>query len=455
MPKSQRPYQFLDYLPQIYGAENLQMQPTAVHGTTIDIEPINTGPFGVRAGLPLFCRELNLKTIIAQDIPAHKGGWTTVTVEDEAFAEAIRQALHDDESPTLAVFNFLTLFLQPFQQLFEALEDEIEGTPGGDLELTVEAVEGNTIVVQAFNRRTVSFPANTAVTVVGRPELRTTLAEPIPPAIDRDTTQNFIMVKNPKFAQAIYFDEKLIVHAGGIPDLFDPNTAPPPQFRHLAGPDFDYLQYLAGWIGLTLREDVLGGEWADMDEGDVGVVDWNRELFKETIPLMHKRSTLPGMNAMLRAWLHGELMEGTPPPLVLTDLMPAANGVDTAFQLAPRTIRTEAQVQRYAQMGVNTILGIGPPFYFVTDLVTNPGNKALRNPVGLNTFQREARFLLDGEKPAQTYYQLRIRAHTMQLAPPQDEPIESPGEVYAQTGVTTMLWEQPWIINTEIADMNQ
>src|SRR5262245_25160270 len=40
---------------------------------------------------------------------------------------------------------------------------------------------------------------------------------------------------------------------GGIPDLFDPDTTPPPQFAHRPQPEFDYLNYLASWIALPLR----------------------------------------------------------------------------------------------------------------------------------------------------------------------------------------------------------
>ena len=58
------------------------------------------------------------------------------------------------------------------------------------------------------------------------------------------------------------------------------------------------------------------------------------------------------------------------------------------------------------------------------------------------------RLLLDAEKPAYTYYQLRVRAHTMQLAPLRrcDERKE---EIYAQVGETTLLWDEPWVFNSE------
>ncbi|MEK7995425.1 MAG: hypothetical protein AAB403_16615, partial [Planctomycetota bacterium] len=66
----------------------------------------------------------------------------------------------------------------------------------------------------------------------------------------------------------------------------------------------------------------------------------------------------------------------------------------------------------------------------------------------LDAFQRAARYLLDIEKPAHSYYQLRVRAHTMQLAPGEDAG-RVKGEVYAQVGLTTLLWEEPWVFDSE------
>src|SRR5437899_1410234 len=43
--------------------------------------------------------------------------------------------------------------------------------------------------------------------------------------------------------------------SGGIPDLFSPETTPPPQLTHRPQQDFDYLNYLASWIALPLRVD--------------------------------------------------------------------------------------------------------------------------------------------------------------------------------------------------------
>jgi hypothetical protein len=71
----------------------------------------------------------------------------------------------------------------------------------------------------------------------------------------------------------------------------------------------------------------------------------------------------------------------------------------------------------------------------------------LLKPVGLHALQQAAWFLLDTEKPAHTYSQLRVRAHSMQLAPPSVDEIA--GGVDAQLGNTTLLWDEPWVFDSD------
>jgi phage tail-like protein len=220
---------------------------------------------------------------------------------------------------------------------------------------------------------------------------------------------------------------------GGLPNLFDPDLTPPTDLPHRSGDTFDYLSYLAGWIGLALRPE--------------RTVDWNRRYFRRAVELAPLRGTLAGLDALLRAWLADDLLAGDPPPLALTDLTRAHNQVDSVFQL------DEAAV-----LGVQTVLGEGPPFFFVVDLVADPTVRELRNPIGLDVLQRATRSLLAAEKPACSYYQLRLRAHTMQLGPA-DPADERPGEVYAQledlaSGPpvlgTTLLWDQPLVFDSDL-----
>ena len=71
---------------------------------------------------------------------------------------------------------------------------------------------------------------------------------------------------------------------------------------------------------------------------------------------------------------------------------------------------------------------------------------SLRQPAGLDALDRAATQLLDLEKPAHTYYELRLRALPMQLAPPGVTVIN--GRPAAQLDVTTLLWDEPLIINS-------
>jgi hypothetical protein len=188
---------------------------------------------------------------------------------------------------------------------------------------------------------------------------------------------------------------------------------------------------------------------------------FNRVFFKAAIALYPRRSTLPGMDTLLRAWLKGDLLETDPPLLILTDLTRVYNEVDTIFQLAPERDADRQPNEIYVQLGLTTVLGEGPPFFFIADLITDPMVPELHNPVGLDVFQRAARFLLDAERPAHTYYRLRVRAYTMQLAPERNED-RQPDEVYAQledphpsdplraplTG-TTLLWDEPWAFDSD------
>jgi phage tail-like protein len=208
--------------------------------------------------------------------------------------------------------------------------------------------------------------------------------------------------------------------AGGIPDLFSPATTPPAQFAFRPQPgagDVAFLNYLASWIALPLRPDKP--------------LDWNREFFKTAIGFYAQRSTLPGMEAMLQAWLKGDLLETAPARPLVSDLTPASNAATAVFQLGAT-----------ATLGVDTVLGSAPPFLFVVDLAVDSKQGSMRAPAGIDAVQRAARAMLDLEKPAHTYYRLAIRTSTMQLAPQGQTAIDdSPA---AQIGVTTLIWQEPW-----------
>ncbi len=223
--------------------------------------------------------------------------------------------------------------------------------------------------------------------------------------------------------------DQLGTAVSGLPDLFDPATTPPPQLPYRGADPDDFLGYLASWLAIGLRADKP--------------VDWNRGYLRRAIELAAERGTFAGVDGLLRAWLRGDLLD---PPgrelLVLTDLAAPVNGVDTPFQLGVQSL-----------LGVQTVLGPAPPRFFVADLVVDPAVPDLRSPAGLDALARSARALLDAEKPAGSYYQLRVRGRTMQLAPA-DPAAWRPGESYAQlpdpaadppVAGTSLLCDGPWV----------
>jgi hypothetical protein len=229
---------------------------------------------------------------------------------------------------------------------------------------------------------------------------------------------------DPDVAAALAAGDELTVHAGGLPDLFHFQTTPPPQLRHSPATEFAHLAALAAWLDLPLRPEKPA--------------DWHRRWLGEAVRLHPRRATLPGLEALLRAWLAGDLLaldrQTDRPPLLLTDLTRRSHEVLAGFQLGVT-----------ATLGVDTVLGEGPPHLFVVDLVTAPEVAALRHPDGLEVLQRAARTMLDREKPGWTVYELRIRATGLELAPDGEVPDGGFDQPYAEIGRTTLLWDRPWL----------
>jgi hypothetical protein len=318
--------------------------------------------------------------------------------------------------------ELLRRFLAAFEVLFEELEDAIEGTPDGGLKLRVVATADRTVTVDPFRLGPVPRPAGTVVTATdGR---RTTLAAEIPAGNETSRPMEQIELTDVEVAGALGAGDWLTVHAGGLPDLFHVQTTPPPQLRHSPATELAHLAALAAWVDLPLRPEKP--------------VDWNRRWFAEAVRLHPRRATLPGLDALLRAWLGGDLLavdrQTDGPPLILTDLTRRSNELPAAFQLGVA-----------ATLGLDTVLGEGPPHLFIVDLPTAPEVAALRQPDGLEVLHRAARALLDREKPAWAVYELRIRATGMELAPDGEVPDGGFDHPYAQIGRTTLLWDRPWV----------
>jgi hypothetical protein len=343
--------------------------------------------------------------------------------------------------------SFQNRFLQAFEDLFEELQSVIEGVSPGDLGLTVDSVPPSDadskkieIKVKRPFEAPPTFPANTFVNVVGTNAAdSSTLAEDYPGPAGAAS----LFVRDADFARSVSPGSEIVLHAGGLPDLFNPELTPPPQFArrlHLDGyraePESAFLNFLASWIGLPLRDELIPrANETDLD-GQLKADDawyerrkarWNRHLMRTAVDIYPRRGTRAGVEGMLRAWLKDDLLEER---VVVTDLSRAHTDIDAVFQLGVR-----------ASLGVDTVLGEGPPFFFLVDLTPDPTVRGLRNPAGIDVFLREAQYILETETPAHTYYELRVRVSTMQLAPPSG--FERPGEIYAQLGKTTQLWDQP------------
>ena len=358
------------------------------------------------------------------------------------FRDYLPEVLRGDERDA---GSFQNRFLRPFEDLFEELQSIIEGVSPGDLGLTVESVLPTETASQKIEIKVKrplegppKFPADTFVTLAGSDADSTALAENYP----GETGAASLFVRDADFARLLSPGSKIVLHAGGLPDLFNPDLTPPPQFArrlhfdgYRAEPDSSFLSFLAGWIGLPLRDELIPRA-GETDPHGLRVDDagyerrkarWNRHLIRTAVGIYPRRGTRAGVEGMLRAWLKDDLLEER---VIVTDLSRTHTDIDAVFQLGVR-----------ATLGVDTVLGEGPPFFFIVDLTPDPTVRGLRNPAGIDVFLREAQYILETETPAHTYYELRVRVSTMQLAPPTS--FERAGEIYAQVGETTQFWDQP------------
>ena len=323
-----------------------------------------------------------------------------------------------------------------------SIEDPIQIAQDTGIVLTLIVRAFDEIIVDPRDLIQQTFPSETFVSIDNHPNAdTTTLVEEFPAKVGDDIDLTHMRVRDADFVAELEPDSELVLHAGGVPDLFHPSLTPPPQFaiaqkdRH-PEPDSAFLNFLASWIGFSLRDDLIP-RTGEADRDGLAIPNdpqytrrkarWNRNLLRTAVGIYPRRGTLIGVEEMLRAWLKDDLVENG---VIVTDLLRHHTDVDTIFQLGER-----------ARVGVDTVLGEGPPFFFIADLKADPAVPGLRNPAGIDLLLREARFILETETPAHAYYQLRVHATTMQLAPPLgDDPAS---ETDAQIGKTTQLWDEP------------
>jgi phage tail-like protein len=150
----------------------------------------------------------------------------------------------------------------------------------------------------------------------------------------------------------------------------------------------DFLQWLSGWVALSLRDD-----WEEAAQ---------RRFISRIVSLYQKRGTKAGLKELLRTY---------------TD-------VDAGIDIV-EFIQNGFEVghQDGSIVGVNTFVGGAPPFYFQITMVLDTFNDEL-----IDLKKQIARAIVDQEKPAHTYYDLEVAiTHPMQVG------------VYSTIGRDTLL----------------
>lgn len=144
------------------------------------------------------------------------------------------------------------------------------------------------------------------------------------------------------------------------------------------GPDLDpeqrapveFLDWLAGWVALTLR--------ADLDEFR------QRDFIARAVSLYHERGTRQGLEHLIQ---------------VYTRLAPTIDELNSPFQIGVRST-----------IGADTILGGGGPHYFRVLLRLSPGDQSQGTMAEQLRRQIEiVRAIIDLAKPAHTFYDLDVQ----------------------------------------------
>jgi phage tail-like protein len=135
----------------------------------------------------------------------------------------------------------------------------------------------------------------------------------------------------------------------------------------------EFLDWLGNWVALTLR-----GDWTEGEQ---------RRILAEIVPSYRQRGTREGVRRILSAF---------------TGL--SIESISIAELLSPLQIGVSATV------GTDTVVGGSLPHYFVVDALVPASDVA-------DLFRKRSilRAILDLEKPAHTFYDLRIQVPTMQV----------------------------------------
>lgn len=148
----------------------------------------------------------------------------------------------------------------------------------------------------------------------------------------------------------------------------------------------DFLPWLAGWLALTLREDLAP--------------DRQRYLIANACRLYQMRGTKQGVEEFVR---------------IYTLLGVNIDEQNTAFQ-----------VGRHSTVGVDSFVGGGAPFFFRVRVFS-----PTPNPETLRRTKEVAQAIVDLQKPAHTYYLLNVEAPAFQVG------------IHSTVGIDTLVTTPP------------
>jgi hypothetical protein len=198
------------------------------------------------------------------------------------------------------------------------------------------------------------------------------------------------------------------------PPLSHPHTREEPVARlETRSGGTGFLAWLGAAVGLELR--------ADRGER------WNRELVRLVGALWPWRGTRRAVEEFLRGYVRGEVGRRRVGEVL------ERQGVEVVDAANP------LQLGLVSTLGYDTVV-CGRPNFFWVDLSTNRRSHRMYQPQGIEELLRAAHRALRREKPAHTFYDIRLYANTMQLG------LDSANEVGARLGDTTLLWDEPLLV---------
>ncbi|CAG1003495.1 hypothetical protein MYXO_03212 [Myxococcaceae bacterium] len=164
----------------------------------------------------------------------------------------------------------------------------------------------------------------------------------------------------------------------GVQRHFDPGPNLPDRHRAPA----EFLEWLSGWVALSLR--------ADLDEVQ------QRDFIAQAVSLYRLRGTRQGLEKLV--------------------------GIYTRLGVTVDELNTPFQIGIHSTIGVDTLLDGGAPHFFRV-LVHVP----IPDPEQLRRYREVAEAIIDIEKPAHTYYELDLETPQLQIG------------IHSTIGVDTLL----------------